>query len=157
MRRRKDFASLLRNMERPIERNTHMGIESSIGSDGMTINGQNLSDSEIRDLHVALPYGISSSGIDGVRVQIITNDNKNNVAIGVIDKNRPKVKSGCIIIYDKSGSTISLNGDGNIHINSNKNKDVYINGISFKNVLDRIKKLEDGIKELDNRITSLHR
>lgn len=163
MRRRKDFASLLRNMERPIERNTHMGIESSISNDGMTINGQNLSDSEIRDLHVALPYGISSSGIDGVRVQIITNDNKNNVAVGVIDKDRPKVKSGCIIIYDKSGSTISLNGDGNIRINSdgdirinsNKNKDVYINNTSFKGILNRIKELEDDIKELSNRITAL--
>lgn len=135
MRRRKDFTSLLRNIERPSERNTTMGIASSIGGDGKTINGQNFSDGEVRDLHVALPYGISSSGIDGVRIQIITNDNKNNVAVGVIDTNRPKVKSGCITIYDKAGSTISLNGDG----------DIYINGTSFNSILRRLEALEGKI------------
>jgi hypothetical protein len=116
MRRRKDIASLVRNIERPSERNTSMGVASSIGGDGKIINGQDLSDREVRDLHIALPYGISSSGVDGIRTQIITNDNQNNVVVGVIDKNRPQVKSGCIIIYDKSGSSISLNGDGSITI-----------------------------------------
>lgn len=135
MRRRKDFTSLLRNIERPTERGTTMGVASSIGGDGKTINGQNSSDGEVRDLHIALPYGISSSGIDGIRIQIITNDNNNNVAVGVIDTNRPKVKSGCITIYDKAGSTISLNGDG----------DIYINGTSFNSILRRLKNLEDRI------------
>lgn len=119
-RRRKDFTSLLRNIERPSERNTTIGVASSISGNGNTINGQNSSDGEVRDLLIALPYGISSSGIDGVRIQIITNGNKNNVAIGVIDNNRPPVKSGCITIYDKSGSSISLNGDGSITINADK-------------------------------------
>lgn len=135
MRRRKDFTSLLRNIERPSERGTVMGVASSIGGDGKTINGQNSSDGEVRDLHVALPYGISSSGIDGIRIQIITNDNNNNVVVGVIDTNRPKVKSGCITIYDKAGSTISLPGDG----------DIYINGISFNSILRRLQDLEDKI------------
>ena len=135
MRRRKDVASLLRNIERPLERSTTMGVASSIGGDGKTINGQNFSDGEVRDLHIALPYGISSSGIDGVRIQIITNDNNNNVAVGVIDTNRPKVKSGCITIYDKAGSTISLMGDG----------DVYINGTSFNSILRRLRDLENKI------------
>lgn len=135
MRRRKDFASLLRNIERPTERNTAIGIASSIGGDGKMINGQNFRDGEVRDLDIALPYGISSSGIDGIRIQIITNDNKNNVAVGVIDRNRPKVKSGCITIYDKAGSTISLNGDG----------DVYINGTSFNSILKRLSNLEEKI------------
>lgn len=118
MRRRKDMASLLRNMERPAGINTSMGIASSIEKDGKKVNGQNTKDGETRDLLFALPYGISSSGIDGIRIQIITNDNQNNVAVGVIDKKRPKVKSGCIKIYDKSGSCISLNGDGSIDINA---------------------------------------
>ena len=138
MRRRKDIASLLRHIERPIERNTTMGIASSIDSNGKIINGQNSTDSEIRDLHIALPYGISSSGIDGIRVQIITNDNQNNVAVGVIDKNRPPVKSGCLIIYDKSGPRIRLNGDG----------DVYINDISFNKLIERIEKLEEKVNNL---------
>lgn len=125
MRRRKDIASLIRNIERPLERNTSMGIASSIGGDGKAINGQNTSDGEIRDLSFALPYGISSSGIDGIRIQIITNDNQNNVAVGVIDKNKPSVKSGCITIYDKSGSTITLNGDGSVTINA---QTINING-----------------------------
>ena len=125
-RRRKDFTSLLRNIERPSERNTTIGVASSISGNGNTINGQNSSDGEVRDLLIALPYGISSSGIDGVRIQIITNGNKNNVAIGVIDNNRPPVKSGCITIYDKSGSSISLNGDGSITINADK---IDINGV----------------------------
>ena len=125
-RRRKDFTSLLRNIERPSERNTTIGVASSISGNGNTINGQNSSDGEVRDLLIALPYGISSSGIDGVRIQIITNGNKNNVAIGVIDNNRPPVKSGCITIYDKSGSSISLNGDGSITINADE---ININGV----------------------------
>lgn len=125
-RRRKDFTSLLRNIERPSERNTTIGVASSISGNGNAINGQNSSDGEVRDLLIALPYGISSSGIDGVRIQIITNGNKNNVAIGVIDNNRPPVKSGCITIYDKSGSSISLNGDGSITINADE---ININGV----------------------------
>lgn len=131
MRRRKDIASLMRNVERPIDRNTSMGIASSIGGNGKTINGQNTNDGEVRDLLLALPYGISSSGLDGMMVQIITNDNRNNTVVGVVDNNRPSVKSGCIIIYDKSGSSVSLNGDGSITIKANTiniNGNVNING-----------------------------
>ena len=130
--RRKDIASLLRNVERPISSSTHMGVASSIGGDGKSINGEHLKGTELNGLSIALPYGISSSGVDGVKVQIITNDNQNNVAVGVIDDNRPPVKSGCIVIYDKAGSTIALMGDG----------DVCINGISFNGLLDRIEALE---------------
>ena len=119
-RRRKDFASLLRNIERPSERGTYMGIASSIAGDGKNINGQNFSDGEIRDLSFALPYGISSSGVNGIRIQMIKNDNQNNVAVGVIDDKKPAVMSGCITIYDKSGSRISLNGDGSITIYAKK-------------------------------------
>lgn len=137
-RRRKDFASLVRNMERPIDRSTTVGVASSIGGDGQSINGQNTTDGEIRDLLIALPYGISSSGVDGIRIQIITNDNKNNVAVGVIDKNRPSVKSGCVVIYDKSGPRIVLNGDGTISLNG----DVSINGIQFNSILQRLDALE---------------
>ena len=131
MLRRKDITSLLRSTERQRERNTTIGVASSIAGDGSFINGQNHSDSEIRDLNFALPYGISSSGLSGMRIQIITNDNDNNVSVGVIDKNRPKVKPGCIIIYDKSGSSISLNGDGSITINANNikiNGNMIVNG-----------------------------
>lgn len=135
-RRRKDFASLLRNIERPSEKGTYMGVASSIAGDGKNINGQNFSDGEIRDLSVALPYGISSSGVDGIRIQIIKNDNQNNVAVGVIDNKRPSVKSGCITIYDKSGSRVSLNGDGSITIYAKKieikSKDTKFSGaVSF--------------------------
>jgi hypothetical protein len=126
MKRRKDFASLLRQMERPSYGNTSVGIASSIAGDGKAINGQNYSDGETRDLHFALPYGISSSGMDGIRIQIITNDNQNNVVVGVIDKNRPKVRSGCITIYDKSGSTITLDGDGGIAISNKFNSNVIL-------------------------------
>lgn len=122
--RRKDLAALLRQIERPVERGLYMGVASSIDKDGKFVNGQNFNDGEVRDLLFALPYGISSSGIDGIRIQIIKNNNKNNVAVGVIDKNKPPVKSGCIIIYDKSGSLISLNGDGSITI---KAKTININ------------------------------
>ena len=138
-RRRRDFASLVRNMERPIDRQTTVGVASSIGGDGQFINGQNTTDGEIRDLLIALPYGISSSGVDGIRIQIITNDNKNNVAVGVIDKNRPSVKSGCVVIYDKSGPRIILNGDGTISLNGN----VSINGTQFDSILQRLDDLEN--------------
>ena len=136
MGRRKDFTSLLRNMERPSERGIYIGVASSISSDGKTINGQNFSDSEVRDLLFALPYGISSSGIDGIRIEIIKNDNQNNVAVGVIDDKRPPVKSGCITIYDKSGSSIALNGDGSVTIKANTitiNGNIDINGNGYIN------------------------
>lgn len=114
MRKRKDIASLIRNIERPSNRKTYMGNISSVSGNGKTINGQNFSDSEVRNLLIALPYGISSSGLDGLKIQIITNDNQNNVAVGVIDPNRPPIRSGCLAIYDKSGIRIMLNGDGSI-------------------------------------------
>ena len=123
MPRRKDFSSLVRNIERSHEGNTTVGIASSIGGDGYIMNGQNSSDGEIRDLDIALPYGISSSGVDGVKIQIISNGNQSNVVTGVINSNRPKVRSGCLILYDKSGTRITLNGDGSISLNG----DVYIN------------------------------
>lgn len=130
MNRRKDIASLIRNIERPLESGTYMGVASSIAGDGSNVNGQNFNDGEVRDLFFALPYGISSSGLDGIRVQIVKNGNENNVAVGVIDKNRPPVKSGCIIIYDKAGSSISLNGDGTITIKANT---INITGNGFLN------------------------
>ena len=80
-RRRKDFAALLRNIERPSEKGTYMGVASSITGDGKNVNGQNFSEGEVRDLFFALPYGISSSGVDGIKVQIVRNDNQNNVCI----------------------------------------------------------------------------
>lgn len=144
MRRRKDIASLMRNIERPFERNTTMGVASSVGGDGHTINGQNTTDGEVRDLHIALPYGVSSSGIDGMRIQIITNDNQNNVVVGVIDKNRPSVKSGCLVLYDKSGNRIVLNGDGTIRLYG----DVYINDEPIKSIYDKLEELEDKISKL---------
>lgn len=140
-RRRKDFASLLRNIERPIDRPTTVGVASSIGGDGQTINGQNTADGEVRDLHVALPYGVSSSGIDGIRVQIITNDNRNNTVVGVIDKNRPPVRSGCLILYDKSGTRIVLGGDGTVNMYGN----IYVNGHSINDLFNRIEALEKKI------------
>ena len=118
MRRRRDIASIIRNVERPSERKTSVGVASSIARDGMSVNGQTTADGEVRDLMIALPYGISSSGMDGMRIQVIINDNNNNVAVGVIDKGRPAVKSGCLKLYDKAGSSISLNGDGSIDINA---------------------------------------
>lgn len=141
MRRRKDIASLVRHIERPTERNTAMGVASSIGGDGQVINGQSSKDGEIRDLNIALPYGISSSGISGVRVQIITNDNQNNTAVGVIDKKRPKVNPGCLILYDKSGTRLVLNGDGSISLYG----DIYINGKSFDDIYNRLNELEKKI------------
>ena len=132
MRKRRDIASLMRNVERPTERNTNVGVASSISGDGSIINGQVTVDGEVRDLLIALPYGISSSGVDGVRLQVIVNDNKNNVAVGVIDKNRPPIRSGCIAIYDKSGSSITLNGDGTITINCSAIK-VTSGNIAFGN------------------------
>ena len=167
MRRRKDFTSLIRNIERPSDKSTTIGVASSIGGDGQTINGQNFVDGEVRDLNIALPYGISSSGISGVRVQIITNDNQNNTAVGVIDKKRPNVKPGCLILYDKSGTRIILNGDGSISLNG----DVYINGKLFNNnnnndddnnLTDRVETLERAndtiiaeLNSLNNRISTL--
>jgi hypothetical protein len=129
-------------MERPSGRKTTIGVASSISKNGNIVNGQDTSDSEIADLNIALPYGISSSGVDGIRIQIITNDNVNNTVVGVIDSKRPPVRSGCLILYDKSGTRISLNGDGTISISGT----VYINNVSFNDIINRITELERKIK-----------
>lgn len=129
MREKYKMARALKGVGKPTGRANTMGVASSISGDGHMINGQNYNDGEVRDLAFALPYGISSSGLDGIRVQIITNGNKNNTVVGVIDKNRPPVKSGCLILYDRAGSTITFNGDGSIDINANT---VRINGVEMK-------------------------
>lgn len=114
-----------------------MGVASSISKDGDKVNGQDYSDGEVRDLLFALPYGISSSGLDGIRIQIIRNDNENNVAVGVIDKKRPKVKSGCLILYDKADSMIKLNGDGSIDIANKSGSTIKLNNDGSVNIGDK--------------------
>ena len=93
---------------------------SSISGDGKTLNAQNSIDGEIRDIKTLSPYGISSSGVDGIDVQVIVNDNDNNMAVGVFDKNKPPVKPGEIIIYSAGGSSIKLDSSGTITIKGNK-------------------------------------
>lgn len=104
---------------------------TSIASNGRSANTETYNNSELRELRIVLPYGISSSALDGMVVQVIVNEeNENDTIVGVIDGNRPSVKSGEVIIYSRFGSQIELLQDGNINIISDK----HVSVISDKHV-----------------------
>jgi len=126
------------------------GKISSITKDGKTLNIQNLLDGEIRDLSVMSPYGISSSGIDGISSQIIMNDNENNVVVGVYDKSKPTTKPGEIIIYSKFGQKIELKTDGEIKLTDNHG-----HSETLTTLLGKINTLDGKIAALDTRVSAL--
>lgn len=96
-----------------------IAVTSAIGIDGKSINGQESFDGEVRPMKIMLPYGISSTALDGLQMQIMVNDNDNASSVGVFDPNRPYVAPGELRLYSAYGSMISLSADGSIIV-SNK-------------------------------------
>ena len=111
-------------------RNTVMDIVSSVSGDGRIVNTITHNKAERRDITVIAPYGIASSAMDGMMVEVINNDITNrSVAIGVNDRNKPSVSPGEVILYSNFGCTISMKSDGNIVLKSNSGKSVTIDEI----------------------------
>lgn len=115
------------------------GIISSGNS--KQVNIQNNVDSEIRDLKIVAPYGITSCPPDGLFAQMIINDSvtdNNNVCVGVHDPSAPSAETGEIVIYSSHSDTyIRIKKDGTITIKASRvdidiTDGVYINGSRVK-------------------------
>lgn len=95
------------------------------------VNAETYNNSELRDILIALPYGISSMPLDNMSVQIISNNGK-HIAVGIIDPDKPKAPIGGLVLYDKNGNKITLSGD-NISIeNKGGNKITLSDNIDIK-------------------------
>lgn len=108
--------------------NTFVGVISSVSGNGKTINAEVNNSSEMRDMKMMTPYGISSSPVDGVLAQIVINNNQHNSVVGIYDDNKPDVVPGEVIIYNNYGTKITMGTDGNIAISIESNHKLTING-----------------------------
>ncbi len=126
-------------------RKSAIDIISSIGKGGRTANVQTYNVSELRDIRIMLPYGISSSGLDDMMVQVIIEE-KNISIVGTYDTDRPDVNPGEIIIYSKFGSSIKLDKNGDIIINNG--------GKAIARVDDTVEVNVPGIGTCTGKITS---
>lgn len=78
------------------------------------LNIQNAVGSEVREVKVISPYGISSCPPSGLFAQMIINDNVNNTCVGVHNPQAPQANAGEIILYSVGGAKIKLGIDGTI-------------------------------------------
>ena len=89
---------------------------TTVAGNGHYANVEGYTNSEIRELSIMLPYGISSSALEGMGVQVILNSCNNGTIVGVMDNGRPRVKPGEVILYSSSGSRIEMLSDGKIKL-----------------------------------------
>jgi hypothetical protein len=91
---------------------------SSILAGGRQANAETYTGSELRELRIMLPYGIASSGLDGMNIQVLING-KHSSIVGTYDVNRPDTEPGELILYSKSGSKIEMLNDSSVKISAN--------------------------------------
>lgn len=128
---------ILKNLSKFVS-NASRGMASSISSllarvsaassTGKTLNVESYGGSELRELKVMLPYGVSSSVPDDVLVQVIINGVSNTV-VGCHDSDRPSAKPGEVIIYSKSGASIKLDINGGITLVTKSGHSVSVDDI----------------------------
>lgn len=124
----KYLAKRMSEAKSSIDRSRPATLDSvtSVGGGGRYANVKTYDDAELRDLRIVLPYGISSSALDNMRVQVIlNNDNGDASIVGVHDIDRPAVANGEIIFYNSSGDMIKLTHSG---IDIVSSKPVTVNG-----------------------------
>lgn len=98
----------------------YVGPIASVDKDGKSMNVNNLSASQLRNLMNMSPYGISSCPTVGMKAQVIVNDYNNNTVVGVYDKDKPKANPGETILYSIGGAFIVLDKYGNIIVRTNE-------------------------------------
>lgn len=116
-----------RNMNRM--RPSSLDRITSVSND--RVNAETYNNSELRDILMASPYGISSMPLDNMSVQIISNGGK-HIAVGIIDPNKPKAPIGGLVLYDRKGNKITLDGDNILIESKNGNKITLSDDISIK-------------------------
>lgn len=138
--------SFVKNMQ-DIKKITNKSIESVMNtitlifSSGKSANIKNNANSELRDVKFVSPYGISSSGYNGLRVAIVY-DGDIPYIVGVYDQNKPEIDLGTITIYNEFGVSIDLNKNGEIIMNtptssmSLKSDGFYVNDIKLEDIID---------------------
>lgn len=92
------------------------GTISSVITGGEKANIKATSESENRDINIALPYGFACFPFKNMKAHILSTGKHRDI-VGMIDSKRPKTKQGEVIIYTRDGgSKIKLDNKGNIVI-----------------------------------------
>lgn len=125
------------------------GTISSILTGGKKANIKSTSQSESREVDIAMPYGFASFGFNGMKAHMLITGKQKSI-VGIIDSKRPKTKDGEVIIYTRDGTQIRLCNNGNISIECDKS--VTING---EDPMKKIESLENQIEQMDDRIRLL--
>ncbi len=112
--------------------NNDIGMISSTGDGGKRVSVSNTNDSELSNFMNVTPYGFSSAPRVGSMAFTIVCGCKTGM-IGVYDKDKPSVKSGCSMMYSSGGAQVYCVDDK-----------VLINSVD---ILDKIDKIE---KRLNN-------
>lgn len=95
---------------------------SSVSDIDNTINTETHIKSELRDVRIVSPYGISSRPVGNIKVQVIRNGGI-DTAVGVIDPKKPDAPIGGSVLYDSAGNVVKLD-----------NKQIVIRHISGTNI-----------------------
>lgn len=89
--------------------NTIDGI-SSVSDTENTVNTETYMKSELRDVQIISPYGISSRPMGNIKAQVIRNGGIDTV-VGVIDPKKPNIPIGGSVLYDSAGNMVKLDND----------------------------------------------
>lgn len=92
----------------------NIGDIASVSARGKSLHIRNYAGNELRNVPVVGPYGLASSGTDGLLAQVLHNDNDTYSVLGVIDTGRPDVAPGEVVLYSTFGQRILFGKDGDI-------------------------------------------
>lgn len=121
------------------------GTISSVLTGGLKANIKATSESENREIDIALPYGFACFPFKNMKAHILMTGKHRDI-IGMTDPKRPKTKQGEVIIYTRNGgSKIKLDNNGNIEISTdtkvtikNSSAQVIVEGKTVKVVGDLV-------------------
>ncbi len=87
-----------------------VGSVSSTSGGGKHICVSNTKDSELSNFMNITPYGFSSAPTSGCMAFTIVSNGKTGM-VGVFDKGKPSVASGCCMMYSSGGATVYCKDD----------------------------------------------
>ena len=126
----KRLGEALNGVGLPHKRESQIGRVATAGDGGRSINVTNMNNSQLSGLMNITPFGISSSPPSGLVAFVIESNNSGKDGMmGVFDPNKPKCKSGDVILYSTGGAKVECRGDK-----------VLINDVDILDEIDKIKK-----------------